>query len=168
LLDNAIAPRWQSSRTEFYAVASAIDDSTNHSQDAPFVDEYLSTLENARIPIADARVLQSLPSGAFSGVFGRGDTFVTRASEPIAKVSQVQRELLQAYLNSKLNTLRATEIPTAMTKGTKSRASVVTISAGGKAKPKPDGAAPVKTRSSRFQWHRHHPSGPPSPPCPSR
>jgi hypothetical protein len=95
---------------EFYAIATAVDDSTNLSEDAPFVDEYLSTLENARIPIADARALQSLPSGAFSGAFGRGATFVTSAAEPIAKVSQAQRELLQAYLQSKLNALQASEL----------------------------------------------------------
>jgi len=37
-----------------------------------------------------------------------------------------------------------------MTKGTKSSASVVTSSAGGKAKPKPDGAAPVKPGTPVF------------------
>jgi hypothetical protein len=48
-------------RPEVYTIAAAVDDSTNHAQDAPLVDEYLSTLENARIPIAGARALQSLP-----------------------------------------------------------------------------------------------------------
>jgi hypothetical protein len=33
---------------EFFAIAAAIDDSTNHSQGAPFADEYLSTLEAAQ------------------------------------------------------------------------------------------------------------------------
>lgn len=95
---------------ELYAIAIAVDDSTNHSQDAPFVDEYLSTLENARISVADPRALESLPSGAFSGAYGRGSTFVVSASEVIAKVSQLQRELLQAYLESKLNALRGSEL----------------------------------------------------------
>jgi hypothetical protein len=94
---------------EFYAVAAAIDDSTNPSQGGPFVDEYLSTLENARIPIADALALQSLPSGAFGGAYGRGATFVMSASEPIAKLPQTQRDLLHAYLQEKLKRIAASE-----------------------------------------------------------
>jgi hypothetical protein len=94
---------------EFYAVAAAIDDSTNQSQGAPFVDEYLSTLENARIPITDALALQSLPSGAFSGAYGRAATFVMSASEPIAKLRQTQRDLLHAYLQEKLKQVAANE-----------------------------------------------------------
>jgi hypothetical protein len=95
---------------EFYAVAAAIDDSTNHSHGAPFVDEYLSTLENARIPISDALALQSLPSGAFSGAYAPGSKFVMSASEPIAKLSQPERDFLRAYLESKLNLLRDSEL----------------------------------------------------------
>jgi hypothetical protein len=95
---------------EFYAIAIAVDDSTNHSQGAPFVDDYLSTLENARISIAVPRALESLPSGAFSGAYGRESKFVMSASEVIAKVSQPERELLQAYLESKLNALRGSEL----------------------------------------------------------
>ena len=95
---------------EFYAIAIAVDDSTNHSQSAPFVDEYLSILENARITIADRRALESLPSGAFSGAYGRGSTFVMSASEVISKVSELQRQLLQTYLESKLNALGGSEL----------------------------------------------------------
>ncbi len=95
---------------EFYAVAAAIDDSTNHSHGAPFVEEYLSTLENARIPVSDALALQSLPSGAFSGAYAPGAQFVMSASEPIAKLSQPERDLLRAYLESKLNLLRDSEL----------------------------------------------------------
>jgi hypothetical protein len=94
---------------EFYAVAAAIDDSTNHSQGAPLVDQYLSTLENARIPISDPLALQSLPAGAFGGAYAPGDRFVMSASEPIAKLSPPERDLLRAYLESKLNVLRENE-----------------------------------------------------------
>jgi hypothetical protein len=94
---------------EFFAVAAAINDSTNHSQGGPFVDEYLSNLENARMPINDPLALQSLPAGAFSGAYSPGATFVMSASEPIAKLSQTQRELLHAYLQSKLNALGTDE-----------------------------------------------------------
>jgi hypothetical protein len=95
---------------EFYAVAAAIDDSTDHARGAPFVDQYLSVLENARIPVADPLALQSLPSGAFSGAAYRGgDKSVMSASEPIAKLSEPQRTLLHAYLKSKLDALRANE-----------------------------------------------------------
>jgi hypothetical protein len=95
---------------EFYAVAAAIDDSTNHSHGAPFVNEYLSTLENPRIPASDALALQSLPSGAFSGAYAPGAKFVMSTSEPIAKLSQPERDLLRAYLESKLNLLRDSEL----------------------------------------------------------
>jgi hypothetical protein len=94
---------------EFYAVAAAIDESTDQSQGAPFVDEYLSNLEDARIPITDALALQSLPSGAFSGAYDRGATFVMSASEPIAKLPQSQRDLLHAHLQEKLKRIAATE-----------------------------------------------------------
>jgi hypothetical protein len=95
---------------DFYAVAAAIDDSTNHSRGAPFVDDYLSTLEKARIPISNALALQFLPSGAFSGAYAPGANFVMSASEPIAKLSQPEHNLLRAYLESKLNVLRANEL----------------------------------------------------------
>lgn len=94
---------------EFYAVAAAIDDSTNLARGTQFVDEYLSSLENARIPITDFLALQSLPSGAFSGAYARGSTFVLNASEPIGKLSQPQRDLLHSYLHSKLNQLATNE-----------------------------------------------------------
>jgi len=81
---------------EFFAIAVAIDDSTNHSKGAPYVDEYLSTLEKARIPVTDALALESLPSGAFSGAFGRGGRFTMSASEPLAKLSQPHRDVLHA------------------------------------------------------------------------
>ncbi|MGB9436043.1 MAG: nucleotidyl transferase AbiEii/AbiGii toxin family protein [Candidatus Acidiferrum sp.] len=94
---------------EFFAVAAAINDSTNHSQGGPIVDEYLSNLENARMPINDPLALQSLPAAAFSGAYSPGATFVMSASELIAKLSQTQRELLHAYLQSKLSALRTDE-----------------------------------------------------------
>jgi hypothetical protein len=94
---------------DFYAVAAAVRDSTTPVQGAPFVDEYLSTLEDARIPVTDALALEFLPSAAFSGAFGRGDTFVMSASQPLAKLTQPHRDLLHAYLQLKLNALRTNE-----------------------------------------------------------
>jgi hypothetical protein len=91
---------------ECFAIAAAIDDSTNHSKGASHVEEYLSTLETARIPIADILALQSLPARAFSGAYPRGATFVTSASEPMSKLSPPQRDLLHAYLQSMLKRLR--------------------------------------------------------------
>jgi hypothetical protein len=94
---------------EFYAVAAAVDDSTTHVQAATILDEYLSTLEHARIPITDALALEFLPSGAFSGAFGPGSTFVTSASQPLAKLTPSHRDLLHAYFQLKANALRANE-----------------------------------------------------------
>lgn len=95
--------------SEFYAVAAAIDDSTNHSQGAPLVEEYLSTLETTRIPTADSIALEFLPSAAFSGAYSGGTTFVTSATEPLARLSQSERDLLHAYLQAKLKQLAASE-----------------------------------------------------------
>ncbi|HET8924123.1 MAG TPA: hypothetical protein VFN26_14135 [Candidatus Acidoferrum sp.] len=90
---------------EFFAIAAAIDDSTNHSKGAPYVDQYLSALETARIPVADILALQSLPAGAFSGAYSPGAKFVSNASEPLAKLSPPQRDLLHACLQSMLKRL---------------------------------------------------------------
>jgi hypothetical protein len=90
---------------EFYAVANAIDDTT-HPAGGAFIDEYLSTLESARISPTDTLALRSLPSPVFGGAYIRGATSVASASELIAKLSQAQSDLLHAYLQSKLDILR--------------------------------------------------------------
>ena len=94
--------------SEFLALASAIDDSTEWERQAPFVEEYLSGLENARIPLTDVLALQSLPSGAFGGAYTPGAKFVMSASEPLEKVLPEQRDLLQSYLRWKTDALRGT------------------------------------------------------------
>jgi hypothetical protein len=94
---------------EFFATAFAVDDSTEVERGAPFVEQYLSTLENARIPVTDGRALQLLPSGAFSGAYQRGGTFVMSASEPLQKLSDVLRAVLHSYLQAKVNVLRNNE-----------------------------------------------------------
>ena len=94
--------------TEFLGVAGAIDDSTEWERRAPFVDEYLSGLENARIPLTDVLALQFLPSGAFGGAYTSATKFVMSASEPLEKVSAEQRALLQSYLLWKADVLRGT------------------------------------------------------------
>jgi hypothetical protein len=94
---------------EFFAMAYAVDDSTEVERGAPFVEQYLSTLENARIPVTDGRALQSLPNEAFSGAYQRGGTSVRSASEPLRKVSDALRSLLHSYLQSKVNVLRNNE-----------------------------------------------------------
>ena len=94
--------------SEFLAVAAAIDDSTEWERQAPFIDEYLSGLENARIPLTDVLALRSLPSGAFGGAYTSGAKFVMSASEPLENVSPEQRALLQSYLRWKTDALRGT------------------------------------------------------------
>ena len=94
---------------EFFALAAAVDDSTEPERGAPFVERYMATLESARIPVTDAFALQSLPSGAFSGAYKPGATFVMSASEPLQKVSAAQRDLLHSYLQWKVNVLRRNE-----------------------------------------------------------
>lgn len=95
--------------TEFLAVASAIDDCTEAQRHAPFVEQYLCVLETARIPITDGYALRSLPAGAFGGAYAPGSTFTMSAEEPLQKVSGVERQLLQSYLQAKVATLRSNE-----------------------------------------------------------
>jgi hypothetical protein len=71
---------------EFLATAAVVDDSTEIKRGALFVEEYLTTLENARIPIADPLALSSLPGVAFGGAYTPGATFVMSASEPLQHV----------------------------------------------------------------------------------
>lgn len=94
---------------EFFALAAAVNESTESERGAPFVEQYLATLENARIPVTDALALQSVPSGAFDGAYKPGARFVMGASEPLQKLSNLQRGLLQSYLESKLHELRRSE-----------------------------------------------------------
>ncbi len=94
---------------EFLALAASVEESTEIERGAPFVEEYLLTLESARIPIADPLALTSLPGGAFSGAYKPGAKFVMSASEPLQKVSDAQRNLLHAYLQRKLQVLQNNE-----------------------------------------------------------
>jgi hypothetical protein len=94
---------------EFFALATAVDDRSEMEKGAPFTEEYLAALEGARIPLSDPLALQSLPAGAFSGAYKPGATFVMSASEPLQRVSEAQRDLLNAYLQRKFQILRKTE-----------------------------------------------------------
>ena len=94
---------------EFFALAAAVEDSSEIEKGAPFVEEYLAALESARIPLSDPLALQSLPAGAFSGAYKPGATFLMNASEPLEKVSDAQRNLLLACLQRKLQELRSNE-----------------------------------------------------------
>lgn len=94
---------------EFFALAAAIDDSTGRKQMTPLVDEFLSTLESARMPVADPLALQSLPSGAFGGAYASGATLVRNAAELIGKISEVERSLLQGYLRFRIDELSAND-----------------------------------------------------------
>ena len=94
---------------EFFAVAAAVEDSSEIEKGALFVEEYLAALESARIPLSDPLALQSLLAGAFSGAYKPGATFVMNASEPLEKVSDAQRNLLLGCLQRKLQELRSNE-----------------------------------------------------------
>jgi hypothetical protein len=94
---------------EFFALAAAVDDCTDWERTPLLVEEYLSSLEKARIPVTDAFALQSLPSGAFGEAYKRGAIFVMSASEPLQKVTDAQGDLLRSYLQWKVNALRSIE-----------------------------------------------------------
>ena len=89
---------------DFLSFAAAIDDTTHGS---PLVDEYLSNLEQSRIPFSNPLALTLLPAGSFGGAYARGSTFVMNASELTARRDEPQRQLLFAYLQSKMERLQA-------------------------------------------------------------
>lgn len=91
---------------EFCPLAAAIDDCCDWEHIPNLTDDYLAALENARIRIAEAIALQFLPGAAFGGAFSRGTVLITSASEAIAKLSAAEREILQAYLRSRAETLQ--------------------------------------------------------------
>jgi hypothetical protein len=93
--------------SEFFAIAAAIDDSSDWEKVPQLVEEYLSGLENARIAISDDLALGFLPAATFGGAYKPGDTFIASASEAIQKLSKEQRDLLPAYLNSRAEQLIA-------------------------------------------------------------
>ena len=94
---------------EFFALAAAVDDSSDWERIPELVEDYLSGLENTRTGIEAELALQFLPAAAFGGVHKRGDTFVVSASEAIQKISEGEGELLRGYLRSKAESLRTNE-----------------------------------------------------------
>jgi Nucleotidyl transferase AbiEii toxin, Type IV TA system len=92
---------------EFYGLAAAIDDSCDWERIPKLTEDYLAALENARIRITQAPALQFLPGASFGGAFLRGTILMTSASEAIAKLSAVEREILRAHLRSRAETLQA-------------------------------------------------------------
>lgn len=94
---------------EFFALAAAIDDGTGRFQITALVDEFLSALEIARMPPTDPVALQLLPSGAFGGAYVPSATLVRSASEPVGKISETERFLLQGYLRFRLAELIAND-----------------------------------------------------------
>jgi len=92
---------------EFYGLAAAIDDSCDWERIPKLTEEYLAALENARIRITQTLALQFLPSAAFGGAFSRGAFLMMSATEVIAKLSAVEREILRAHLQSRAETLQA-------------------------------------------------------------
>jgi hypothetical protein len=78
-----------------------MEHSTNHTQGSPLVHEYLSSLEQSRIPLSHPLALTLLPAGAFGGAYARGSMFVTNAGELISKLTEAERQFLLAYLQNK-------------------------------------------------------------------
>jgi len=93
----------------FFAVAAAIDDSCNWDRLPSLVEDFLSTLDNARIAVTDNLALELLPASASGGAFGRGDVFLGGASEALRGLTADQRNLLRGYFTAMSLTLRANE-----------------------------------------------------------
>ncbi|HEX4075416.1 MAG TPA: hypothetical protein VHX49_08465 [Candidatus Acidoferrales bacterium] len=93
----------------FFAVAGAIDDSRDWDNLPLMVEDFLSTLDNARIPVTDNLALELLPASAFGGALRLGDVLVGSASEALQDLTEEQRSLLRGYLTAVSATLRANE-----------------------------------------------------------
>ena len=94
---------------EFYALAAAIDDCCDWERIPHLTEDYLKTLENARIRVGDAIALLFLPGAAFGGALSQGSHLITSASEAIAELPAAQREILQAYLRSRAKSLQGNQ-----------------------------------------------------------
>jgi hypothetical protein len=93
----------------FFAIAAAIHDSCDWDTLPLLVEDFLSTLDNARIAITDNLAIEFLPASAFGGAFARGDALLGSASEALRDLTEAQRSLLRGYLAAASATLRANE-----------------------------------------------------------
>ena len=90
---------------EFYDLGTAIDDCCDWERTPRLTEDFLGSLEDARIPVVDALALQFLPGEAFGGAFSAGTLFITSASGATAKLSGVEQEILHSYLWSRTHIL---------------------------------------------------------------
>jgi len=93
----------------FFAVAAAIDDSCDWDRLPLLVEDFLSTLDNARIAVTNNLALKLLPVSAFGGAFGRGDVLLGSASETLQDLPEEPQNLLRGYLTATSAILRANE-----------------------------------------------------------
>ena len=83
---------------EFFALAAAVEDSSDLARNSGLVEEYLSALEQTRTPVWAQSALSQLPGTAFGSAFKRGDRFHTDAFDALQKITTAELNLLHAWL----------------------------------------------------------------------
>ncbi|MBI4481386.1 MAG: nucleotidyl transferase AbiEii/AbiGii toxin family protein [Acidobacteria bacterium] len=83
---------------EFYDLLAAAEDSCDIERNAALVGEFLSNLEQTRTAIKEDPAVERLPGMAFGSAYGRGDRFVTSASQALRELPITELQLVRAYL----------------------------------------------------------------------
>jgi hypothetical protein len=83
---------------EFYALLAAVENSCDVDRNRPLVEDFLSNLEQTRTKITAAEAVEHLPAEAFGGAYGRGERFLTSASEALKNLVPIEHALIVSHL----------------------------------------------------------------------
>jgi len=83
---------------EFYSLLAAVEDSCDVDRNRPLVEDFLSNLKQTRTKITAADAVERLPAEAFGGAYGRGENFLTSASEALKNLAPIEVGLIGSHL----------------------------------------------------------------------
>src|SRR6266849_7898841 len=102
----------------YRAVKAAIDDTLEATLHNLLLQEFLTSLSNARTKIRNIDVaLQQLPAEAFGGAYQPGDEFITNASQILPQLSRAESDLVRNHFLEKVENLEVT-LPVLVSKHT--------------------------------------------------
>ena len=84
---------------EFFELLAAVDDSCDVDRNPGLVEEFLTSLEQARTTIDHPRAVDHLPGSGFGGAFRRGDTFIMSSAEASRALSVEELRIVRDYLS---------------------------------------------------------------------
>ena len=77
---------------------AAVEDSCDVDRNRPLVEDFLSNLKQTRTKITAADAVERLPAEAFGGAYGRGENFLTSASEALKNLAPIEVGLIGSHL----------------------------------------------------------------------